>query len=80
MAAQSSASSGAAAVLIGHDNVMRVSPLVERGRFGLDRVTEITSLKGLGASEARKALPALRERFLAEPTEAFHPYHHLSET
>ena len=78
MAAQSSASSGTAAVLIGHGNVLRISPSVTRGRFGLDQFEGIAALKGLGAAEARKALPALRDRFLAEPAEEFRPYHVLS--
>lgn len=75
MAAQSSASSGTAAVLIGHENVLRISPPVTRGRFALDQVEGIAALKGLGDVEARKALPALRERFLTGPAEAFRPYH-----
>ena len=80
MTAQSSASNGTAAVLIGHENVLRISPSVARGRFGLDRIGGITALKGLGAAEARKALPALRERFLTESAEEFCPHHVLSGT
>ena len=34
---------------------------------------EINSLKGLGHSEARDALPKLREVFLGNPAEPFNP-------
>ncbi|MGH9461418.1 MAG: patatin-like phospholipase family protein [Vicinamibacteria bacterium] len=74
MAAQSSASLGTAAILVGHENVLRICPVSGRRRFGLDKVSEIGSLKGLGDSEARKALPKLRDMFLADPVEVFEPY------
>jgi hypothetical protein len=74
MAAQSSASLGTAAVLIGHDRIHRVSPSVANGRFSLDGVREIVSLKGLGDAEARKSLPSLRPVFFREPVEEFVPY------
>ncbi len=71
MSAQSSASVGTAQLLAGHESVTRVSPNVGRGRFALDSIGEITSLRGLGDSEARKTLPKLRELFLTAPAEAF---------
>jgi hypothetical protein len=74
MTAQSSSSMGTAAVLIGHDRILRISPHVASGRFNLDGVREIESLKGLGDAEARKALPALRAAFLGQPAEPFVPY------
>ncbi len=74
MAAQSSASSGTAALLAGHQNVLRISPTVSRGRFGMDRIEDIAALRGLGETEARKALPTLRTMFLGEPAEVFRPY------
>lgn len=77
MEAQSSASLGTAFVLAGHDDVLRISPIVARGRFSLDRVEDVPTLKGLGAAEARKALPQLRERYFDGPAEAFTPYHRL---
>jgi patatin-like phospholipase/acyl hydrolase len=77
MAAQSSASLGTAKILAGHENVLRICPATGRGRFGLDNVSEIPSLKGLGYSEARKALPRLREIFLTAPSEPFKPYRQL---
>jgi patatin-like phospholipase/acyl hydrolase len=76
MAAQSSASLGTAAILVGHENILRICPVSGRGRFGLDKVSEIGSLRGLGEAEARKALPKLREMFLGEPVEEFRPYRH----
>jgi hypothetical protein len=77
MTAQSSASIGTAKILLGPDNFLRVSPMVARSRFGLDKVAEIGSLKGLGASEARIVLPLLKERFLYALSDEFNPYHSL---
>lgn len=77
LAAQSSGALGTAYTLVGHDNVVRVNPIVPRGRFGLDKLTEIPSLRGLGESEARKALPRVREMFFYGPKEPFEPFHRL---
>lgn len=77
MAAQSSASLGTAAVLIGHDPIMRINPTVPPGRFQLDGICDIPALRGLGDSEARKALPRLRTTFFTEQVETFRPYHEL---
>jgi patatin-like phospholipase/acyl hydrolase len=77
MAAQSSAALGMAAHLIGdRANLVRISPTVSRS-FALDNVREIPSLRGLGDSEARKALPTLRNRFFTETADAFIPDHAL---
>lgn len=75
MTAQSSASLGTAKLLAGHSNVHRISPVVPANRFGLDVVRELESLKGLGFSEARKALPTLKPVFFTKPAEKFAPYH-----
>lgn len=77
MSAQSSASLGTAQLLAGHTNVTRISPSVASGKFGLDVVKEIESLKGLGDSEARKALPSIEE-FFTDKSEDFIPVHQLS--
>jgi predicted acylesterase/phospholipase RssA len=74
MATQSSSSLGTAQLLVGHGNVLRISPPVARGRFGLDVVKEIPSLRGLGETEARKALPALRSQFFDQRAAPFTPY------
>lgn len=74
MASQSSASLGTAQLLIGHMNVKRISPIVPNGRFGLDAIKEINTLKGLGSSEARKELPNLTD-FFTDKTEPFIPNH-----
>jgi uncharacterized protein len=66
MTAQSSAAIMLSEKLIGADNVHRINPTMPRRRFGLDKASEIPSLRGLGDSEARKALPMLREEFLAQ--------------
>jgi hypothetical protein len=41
----------------------------------MDGIREISCLKGLGVSEARKALPALRQIFLTHSAEPFKPYY-----
>jgi patatin-like phospholipase/acyl hydrolase len=75
MRAQSSGSLGTAQHLVAdRNNVVRINPVVS-GRFGLDTLREIDSLRGLGASEARNALPSLRQLFFDAPAEAFVPFH-----
>lgn len=77
MASQSSASLGIATHLIGdRNNLVRISPDVSTS-FTLDNVKEIPSLKGLGNSEARKALPLLRPMFFTETAAPFVPAHTL---
>ncbi len=76
MTTQSFASNGTAQLLVGRENVTRINPTMPNGRFGLDVVSEITSLKGLGSTEARKALPFVR-MFFEEKVEAFDPYNKL---
>lgn len=76
LASQSSASIGTASLLVGKDNVIRIDPSVPRGRFGIDTVKEIEALKGLGATEARKANPDLTS-FFVEKAEAFDPCNKL---
>ena len=77
MHAQSHASLGTAKLLAGHESVIRIDPSVARGKFGLDKASEIPSLKGLGESQAREALPKLREIFLGNHAEQFVPFHTL---
>ncbi len=73
MHAQSHASLGTAKLLAGHENIIRIDPVVARGKFGLDKTKEIDSLRGIGASEARHALPKLREVFLGDHAAEFVP-------
>lgn len=77
LSAQSSYSLGTAAVLIGHENIIRISPYVDKGRFSLDSVKDIEFMKGLGAAEARKAQPEIKQNFLTHPAESFTPYNTL---
>jgi len=74
MTAQSFSSLGTASVLIGHEHVLRISPTIGRGQFSLDNVKEIDSLRGLGSSEARKALPRIREQLCQTRVEPFVPF------
>ena len=76
MHAQSHGSLGTAKLLAGHDNIIRINPDTPQGRFSLDGTKEINSLKGLGVSEARHALPKLQEIFLGNPVEPFDAFHH----
>lgn len=75
MSGQSSASLGTTQLLAGHQNVFRISPVVPAKRFGLDVTKEIDSLRGLGFSEARKALSSLKLVFFGKPAEKFEPYY-----
>lgn len=77
MAAQSSSSLGIAQLLAGHKNIIRINPIMPKGRFTLDGTKEISSLKGLGSSEARKAIPSLKEIFFKSHVEVFNPYKEL---
>lgn len=63
MTAQSSAALMMASKLVGAENLTRINPTMPRKRFGLDKASEIPSLKGLGDSEARKAIKSLRSIF-----------------
>lgn len=78
--AQSSLSLGTAMLLAGHNNIKRIDPIVPNNRFALDKTTEIASLKGLGAAEARNHLPDLRQMFqLNSIADEFEPYHRITE-
>ncbi len=72
MASQSSASLGTAQLLVGHENVKRINPVVPNRRFGIDVVKGISALKGLGSSEARKEYPNI-QIFFQEKAESFEP-------
>ncbi len=76
MAGQSSGAMGMAQHLVAdRRNIVRISPFVG-DQYEIDSLHEILSLKGLGASEARKALPSLRVLFFDEPvSEKFVPFH-----
>jgi len=77
MSGQSSASLGMTSLLIGKENIIRINPMIAKGRFCLDGIREIGSLKGLGDSEARNSIPELRKIFFQERAENFEPHHKL---
>ncbi len=77
MSAQSSSSIGTAQHLAGHANILRINPTAPKGRYGIDVIEEIRSLKGLGETEARKALPSLIPIFFTSPSEDFIPCNKL---
>jgi len=76
MTAQSASAIGMVKHLLpDRQQLIRISPSVGKSRFDLDRITEIPSLRGLGDSEARKALPQLRPIFFESPViDDFVPY------
>jgi uncharacterized protein len=76
MLPQSTSSMGTAHTLVGHDNVYRVSPVVALGQFALDSYKSIDELKGLGNTEARKALPFVKN-FFSDEADIFEPIHKL---
>ena len=73
MRSQSQGALGMAELLVGHENIIRIAPPVQRGSFKLDDTKQIPPLKNLGYTEARKALPKLREIFLDNPAQPFNP-------
>jgi len=70
-AGQSFGSMGTAAMLVGHERILRINPPVPKGKFSLDSTKGIDQLEALGTFEARKALPELNRRFLGEGAEPF---------
>lgn len=81
MTAQSVSATGMTQHLLpDHNNLVRISPTVSKGRSELDSVSEIPSLRGIGDCEARKALPQLRPTFFTSPVEEdFIPCREVSE-
>ena len=73
MAGQSSSSIGTAQLLLGHENVHRVSPSVSPKRYKLDGVNGIKSLRGLGSSQARIEFPKVKEMFFTGKAAEFVP-------
>lgn len=76
LTAQSSGALGMAMHLVpDRRNIIRISPVVG-DRYSLDGRDDVSSLKGIGSSEARKALSDIRGLFFDEPlAEEFRPSH-----
>jgi hypothetical protein len=55
----------------GADRILRIDPIVRTNRFRLDGTKQIAELCGLGYSEARHALPHVRDRFFADQCQPF---------
>jgi patatin-like phospholipase/acyl hydrolase len=79
MHGQSQSALGMARHLTGRDRgvekILRISPTVAARRFRLDGIKQIGELQGFGYSEARSALPFIRNRFFAERAELFVSLH-----
>jgi len=75
MHGQSQSALGMARHLTGRDKgterILRINPSVATKRFRLDSVKQIQELQGFAYSEARSALPYIRDRFFAEKCEPF---------
>jgi patatin-like phospholipase/acyl hydrolase len=75
MRGQSRSAIGMARHLTGRDrgleNIVRVNPSVAANRFSLDGVKGIQDLRGFGYSQARHALPEIKERFFSVEAEPF---------
>lgn len=76
MQAQASSAFGMAQHLAGHDQVIRISPHVKRGKYKLDSIKQTESLVGLGVSEARKYRHQVMD-FFSSKADAFTPFHQL---
>jgi hypothetical protein len=77
MKAQSSSAIVTAHVLIGAENVYRVSPDTSGQRFTLDGIRHIPLLGQLGREEAQRCWPDLRDAFFGSVAEPFEPCHKL---
>lgn len=77
MAGQSAAAEGTAQLIAGKENYVRISPKVAPGRFAMDSAKNIEVLAGMGAAEARHALPTVGPMFFSGKAEPFVPKHTL---
>jgi patatin-like phospholipase/acyl hydrolase len=75
MRGQSRSALGIARHLTGRDkgleNIVRINPPVAANRFSLNDVNGINDLRGFAYSEARHALPDIKERFFGARAEPF---------
>jgi hypothetical protein len=75
MRGQSRSALGMARHLTGRDkgleNIVRIDPPVAANRFSLDEVRGIKDLRGFAHSEARHALPEIKDRFFSAEAEPF---------
>lgn len=76
-AAQSSSAVVTANVLIGPQNLYRISPDMSAQRFTLDGVRHLEHLQRLGKAEATREFPKLHDTFFALKAPAFVPYHRI---
>lgn len=78
---QSHGAHGMAKLLLRAENdpsrLQRFQPHVPHGRFALDAVARIQSLRGIGAALAREALPSVTATFFQGPVEQFEPLKRL---
>jgi patatin-like phospholipase/acyl hydrolase len=79
MRGQTRSAIGTAKLLTKHSNVnprlYRYNEVVPSGMFALDSTRQIASLKGVGTSMARRAMPDISSVFFENMCENFIPYH-----
>ena len=77
-AQQTSANGMAEHLLANRENFVRISPVVGNS-FYLDRVSDISPLRGLADAEARNAFPRISPMFfVSRVQEDFHPCYDLT--
>ena len=74
MQGQNHFSMGTASLILGHERIIRVDPVVPNGRYSLDSCERLEELQALAHAEAREALPKLRRLTFDQATEPFIPY------
>ena len=74
MQGQNHSSIGTASLLLSHESILRIDPVVPKGRYGLDSVERLGELQALAQGAARDALPKLRRLGFDQPAEPFEPY------
>lgn len=74
MMGQSWGAIGAAELLVGRENIVRIDYVAPGGRYKLDSTKGLLELVAIAESEAREALPKLRTLFFNSPAEKFVPY------
>lgn len=80
MTAQCSFSTGTANLLMRPPSqLIRIDFKADNGRYGLDDLRGIDSLKGLGSSKARKYFPDIKDLFFDVVAEEFIPCHTLED-
>lgn len=77
MTGQSTGAQGQAKLLLGSDNILRVSPSVPAGHYKLDDASCIDELIGIASGEAEHQSPRIHESFLNHHAAPFTPVYEV---